>query len=154
VTVSSPATRGFSLIELLITLAILSIVTTLAVGGYREYLRRTNRVDATGALLRIASAQEKFYTQNGQYAADAERAPAPPDGLGIADTERGYYTLAIALDAAGATVGYTASATVEDGGAQQDDDDCWTFTINERGMRSAASREGDTGPEVTERCWR
>ena len=43
--------RGFTLIELMITVAILAIVTSLAVGGYRQYLRRAARVDATSALL-------------------------------------------------------------------------------------------------------
>ncbi len=146
--------RGFTLIELLITVAILSIVTSLAVGGYREYMRRVNRSDATTALLRLAAAQEKFYTQNGEYAADDELTGDPPDGLGIPGTERGYYTLAIAIAAGGPTVGYTATATVDPGGAQRDDEDCRSFSINERGVRSAETDAGETGPTVTERCWR
>ncbi|WKZ11591.1 MAG: type IV pilin protein [Gammaproteobacteria bacterium] len=148
------AARGFTLIELLVTLAILGIVTTLAVGGYREYLRRANRTDATTALLRISAAQEKFYVQNGQYAGDAELAGDPPAGLGIAGTERGYYTLAIAIDPGGPTIGYTATATADAAGAQGDDEGCWSFSINERGVRSAADDGGATGAAVTERCWR
>lgn len=149
-----PGQAGFSLIELLVTLAILAIVTTIAVGGYRDYVRRAHRGDATSALLRVAAAQEKFYTQNGQYADDDERTLAPPAGLGIEGTERGYYELAVAIDAAGPTVGYTATATVDTGGAQRDDEDCWTFAINERGQRSATDDGGGGGAEVTERCWR
>ena len=75
------APRGFTLIELMITLAISGILMTLAVVSYERYVRRAGRVDATSALLRIASAQEKFYAQNGQYTDDLES--APPDGLGI-----------------------------------------------------------------------
>lgn len=146
--------RGFSLIELLITVAIVAIVTTIAVGGYRQYVRRASRVDATSALLRLASAQEKFYAQNGQYADEGARGAAPPAGLGIAGTERGYYDLAIGLAAGGAAVGYTATATVNAGEAQADDEDCWVFSINERGLRGAESRGGDTGAAVTERCWK
>lgn len=149
-----PDTAGFSLIELLVTLAILSILTTIAVGGYREYMRRANRVEATSTLLRIAAAQEKFYVQNGRYAMTAELAPAPPAGLGIARTERGYYTLAITVPAAGAAVGYTATATVEPTSAQRDDENCWVFAIDERGLRAAFTRSGATGTEITERCWR
>ena len=150
---NSPA-GGYSLIELLITIAIVAIIATIAVGGYRQYVRRANRVDATSALLRLASGQEKFYAQNGQYADDGARSAAPPAGLGIDATERGYYDLAIALAAGGAAVGYTATATVNGGASQADDEDCWIFTIDERGLRTAASRGGDTGTAVTERCWK
>lgn len=145
---------GFSLVELLVTLAILSIITTFAVGSYRQYLVRANRVDATAALLRIASGQEKHYAQNGEYAGDADLAAAPPEGLGIAGTERGFYTLAITPAADGLAVGYTATATADSSGGQQDDEDCRVFSINERGLRGAETSDGGTGPEVTERCWR
>jgi type IV pilus assembly protein PilE len=148
--------RAFTLVELLITLAILGIVATLAVGGYREYVRRASRVDATAALLRLASAQEKFYAQNGRYAGAgaAEMTDAPPYGLGIEGTERGYYALAIEVPAGGSAVGFTATATVDTGSNQADDEDCWVFRIDERGRRTAESRSGDSGTTVTNRCWR
>lgn len=148
------AARGFSLVELLVTLAIMAIVTSLAVGGYRQYLRRANRVDATSALLRLAAAQEKFYLQNGQYADAAAMAAAPPAGLGIAGTERGYYVLDIVIDADGAAVGYTATATVAAAGPQADDSECWVLSVNERGLRGAEAQNGDAGVAVTDRCWR
>ncbi len=145
---------GFTLIELLITVAILAIVTSIAVGGYRQYVRRAGRVDATSALLRLASAQEKFYAQNGRYADDGEMAAAPPAGLGVEGSERGYYTLGIVISADGPAVGYTASATVDPSSNQADDEDCWVFGIDERGLRTAQSHAGDSGQPVTERCWR
>jgi type IV pilus assembly protein PilE len=142
---------GFSLIELLITLAILAIVTSLGVAGYRQYVRRAARVDATSALLRVAAAEEKFYAQNGQYAGDDELAIEPPEGLGITGTERGYYTLSIEAPDGDLAIGFTAKATVDTGSNQADDEDCWTFAINERGQRTARDRD-DT--DNTERCWR
>jgi type IV pilus assembly protein PilE len=148
------AARGFSLIELLVTLAVLAIVTSVAVGSYRQYVQRAARVDATSALLRVAAAQEKFYAQNGQYAGNDVLATAPPDGLGIAGTERGYYDLSIAAAAGGLATGYTATATADSGSSQADDDNCQTFTINERGLRTASNSDGDTSAEITDRCWR
>lgn len=145
---------GFSLVELLVTLAILAILSSLAVGGYRQHLRRTNRVDATTALLRLAAAQEKHYAQNGQYADDDALSLPPPAGLGIAGTERGYYTLGILVGAGGAATGYTATATVVSGGPQADDDACWMFTLNERGLRGAIDRGGDATPSSGTDCWR
>ena len=145
---------GFTLIELMITVAILAIVMSLAVGSYRQYLRRAGRVDATSALLRLASAQEKFYAQNGQYASAAEMTAPPPAGLGIEGTERGYYALAIAIAAAGAATGFTATATVDPASSQADDTDCWVFGITERGSRTAQDQNGDSGAAVVDRCWR
>jgi type IV pilus assembly protein PilE len=137
-----------------VTLAILGTVTTLAVAGYREYIRRANRVDATSALLRLASAQEKFYLQNGRYADRDEMATAPPDGLGIATSERGHYGLDIVPGEGGIAVGFTARAIVDPDGAQADDTDCWVFSVNERGLRTAETRAGDSDPDIVERCWR
>lgn len=147
---------GFSLIELLVTLAILAIVMSLGTAGYRQYLQRANRVDATSALLRVAAAQEKFYAQNGQYADNAQLAAAPPAGLGITGTERGYYTLSVtpAPVAGGLAVGFTATATVDPGSNQRNDDGCRSFTINERGQRAAADDSGVSSVEATERCWK
>jgi Tfp pilus assembly protein PilE len=111
-------------------------------------------VDAASALLRIAAAQEKFYVQNGRYAGGAELDGPPPAGLGISGTERGYYALEITAAAEGLAVGYAATATARTDAGQRDDEDCWVFTVNERGVRAAATRAGGTGPEVTDRCWR
>jgi type IV pilus assembly protein PilE len=146
--------RGYSLIELLVTVAIVAILATGAVAGYSQYVVRASRVDATAALLRLASAQEKFYAQNGRYADADAMAPAPPEGLGITGTERGWYVLDIEIDPGGPAIGFTATATVDESTGQSRDEDCWVFRIDSRGARSAETRGGDTGSEVTGRCWR
>ncbi len=148
------AHTGFTLIELMVTMAIVALLATLATASYRQYLRRANRVDATAALLRIASAQEKFYLQNGEYADAGVLADAPPAGLGIAGTEHGYYLLDITLPAGGAVVGFAATALADENGAQSDDTECWAYAIDERGVRTAWTREGDTSAAITTACWR
>ena len=145
---------GFTLVELLVTVAVVAILTTLATAGYRQYLRRANRADATTALLRIASAQEKHYLQNGRYASGDELPAAPPAGLGIPRTERGYYRLAVEIPDGDAASGFLATATVQPGAAQADDHDCWVFAIDAQGRRSARTHDGGSGAEVTDRCWR
>ncbi|CAN5286106.1 N/A [soil metagenome] len=134
--------RGFSLIELMIALVIVAIVAAIAIPGYRSYVMRTNRGDATAALLRIAAAQEKFYLQNNTYTANLD--DPPPAGLGIPATANGYYDLSIEQ---ADTAGFTATATAIAGGAQADDAECQTFTISEQGVR-------DSAPAEAEVCWR
>lgn|SRR5690606_6978921 len=142
---------GITLIELMVVLVVVAILAAIAVPSYRDYVMRANRADATAALLRIAAAQEKFYLQNNRYATNAQLGAAPPNGLGIAGTERGYYT--IRIDNA-TTTGFTAVATASAAGGQQRDTRCRSFSINETGTRSATNSEGSTSATITAECWR
>jgi len=146
---------GFTLIELMIVVVIMGILATASVAGYRQYVQRANRVDATGALLRLASAQERFYLQNSRYATTAdELANPPPGGLGIAGTENGWYELEVEAADDGAAAGYRATATAASDGPQRDDDDCASFSIDQGGLRGARDAGGAEGAEITARCWR
>ena len=138
------AMRGFSLIELMIAMVIVAILAAIAIPGYRNYVMRVNRNDATAALLKIAAAQEKFYLQNNTYTNNLD--DPPPAGLGIPTTENGYYTLTLAFVGA-ATEGFIATATVDAGGPQAADDACATFTINHQDVRTST-------PDDIDVCWR
>ena len=141
---------GFSLIELLIVVVIVSLLIGIGVPGYRQYVQRANRTDATAALLRIAAAQERFYLQNGRYASNVGQMNAPPPGgLGIESTERGYYTLD--LESEDEAVDFPATATPLAGSNQADDTECWTFQIDERGLRQVFDQGGDENGDF---CWR
>ncbi len=139
----------------MIALVIMAILASASVAGYRQYVRRANRVDATSALLRLSAAEERFYLQNNQYATTAdELSDPPPGGLGTAETNLGLYDLAVAPAAAGATVGYTATATASSSGSQRDDDDCQVFSIDQSGKRGASNSVGTESAEIIARCWR
>ncbi len=154
---SEPASKqtGFTLVELMITLAVIAIISSLSVVSYRQYVRRANRVDGTSALLHLSAAQERYYLQHDRYATTgAEVADPPPAGLGISGTQQGLYDLAVAAAADGATVGYTATATASATGSQQDDDDCQVFTVDQSGQRGASDAGGAESAAITARCWR
>src|SRR5437899_10373492 len=131
--------RGVTLIELMVVLAIVAILASLAVGSYRRYVLRANRTDATAALLRIQVAEEKFFLQNNAYTTDLSAA-----GLGVpSPTPNGFYNLAVAGAPAIAT-SFKATATAT--GAQTQDTSCQTLTIDDQGLRNSA-------PSTTD-CWR
>jgi type IV pilus assembly protein PilE len=131
-------TRGVTLIELVVVIAIVGLLAAIAVPSYRQYVLRANRAEAKSAMLNIAAAQEKFYVQNNTYATNAQLSTAPPGGLGIAaTTEKGYYTVSIANGADATSFSATATAT----GSQAADSHCVTFTINQSGAKSATSTD-------------
>lgn len=61
-------TMGFTLIELLIVVAIIGIISAIALPSYRNHVQQTRATDAQGALTALASSLERFHTQNGTYA--------------------------------------------------------------------------------------
>ncbi|AMX01645.1 type IV pilin protein [Microbulbifer thermotolerans] len=98
--------NGFTLIELMIVVAIIAVLAGVAWPSYREHVRSANRADAQGALMGLAQAMEKHFTQNGTYAGshtggvpDIFPSQAPLDGgnktynLRITDADAEGYTL-------------------------------------------------------------
>lgn len=127
---------GVTLMELLTVVIVVSILASLAVPSYRRYLLRAQRSDATTALLRMQSAQEKHFLQYGVYVTTTANIPNAHSagGLGLPITsERGYYNMAVAATA----TGYTFTATPVPGGGQADDTSCVSFTVNEAGTKQA-----------------
>ena len=135
---------GVTLIELMVIIAILGILGTVAVNSYRGYLLRSNRTEARVALLKVQSQQEKFFLQNGRYADDTELSPKPsdtPPGLGVAaTTPSGFYT--ITLEGSDTEFEVTATAAA---GQTKDLAACQVFTIDHRGERT---------PDQASGCWR
>lgn len=137
--------RGVTLMELLVVIVILGVLASIAVPTYRRYLVRTQRTEAKVALLQLQTAQEKFYMQNNAFTDNIS--DASPSGLGLLKTtESSKYD--ISVDLADDAQTYTATASPHTGGGQEDDKDCKSFTITERGTR------GVTGSSGVKTCWR
>lgn len=129
--------RGFSLIELMIVVAIVAILGAIAYPSYQRYLLTSHRVEAKKMLLNAANRQEIYFMDFNQYAATSA-------ALNISDnSDSGFYHLVIS--AAGNT--FTMFATAS--GAQGSDSDCIIFSIDQNGARSA-TRLGNT---TNNACW-
>jgi type IV pilus assembly protein PilE len=128
--------RGFSLIELVITLAIVAILATITVPSFNGLLAKSRRSDAISALLQIQLAQERRRADSFSYTADlAVLGWDPPE------SKQGYYRLHV--DHAG-TNGFLVTA--QPTGVQQHDG-CGVFAVDENGPAfhdSFADRD----------CWR
>lgn len=141
--------RGFTLVELMVTIAIVGILASIAYPAYRAQVLRAQRTDATAALLRVAAAQERYYLQNNTYAATANITTAPPTGLGIPGTDRRYYTLTI--ESTDLVNAFTAVAVPATGSPQLKDTNCARFTVTEALLRGATK---SSGTDNTTTCWR
>ena len=63
--------RGFTLIELMITVAVIALLAAIALPSYGEYVRRSQRAEARVEILRAEGWLERFYTENNRYANNA-----------------------------------------------------------------------------------
>jgi len=127
---------GFSLIELVITLAIVAILATITVPSFSGLVARSRRSDAISTLLQVQLAQEHWRAEQLAYAPDLAAL-----GRQTAESKDGYYRLRIRhADAFGFLV------AAQPLGAQQNDA-CGVFAIDENG---AVYRDGFANQD----CWR
>lgn len=135
--------RGFTLIELMITVAIVSVLSAIAYPSYQEYVRRGHRADARAGLLQAQQWLERAATATGSYPT-----AALPSTLTWSSDGNKRYTIALA--AGNTTTAYTLTATPKSG--PQASDKCGTYTLSNAGLRGAASKTSDQAGYNTD-CW-
>lgn len=139
---------GFTLIELIIVIAIISILAAITIPSYMNNVRDTRRSEATSALVQLSQAMERYYTVNYTYegaaAGGADTGAPAASTFGTTQspaTGDAHYNLTIS---AATPTSYTLSATPT--GAQTNDV-CGVLTLTNTNVR------GDSGaPGI--RCWR
>lgn len=122
---------GFTLIEILIVVAIIGIVAAIAVPNYSQFMTDGRRTDAITFLSEAAGEQMRYFSDNNQYADDMQAL-----GYGAAatfDTPEGHYRVSVTNP--GGLASFVLTATPVAGGAQAGDAECEAFTINDKGVR-------------------
>jgi type IV pilus assembly protein PilE len=140
--------KGFTLIELMIVVAIVGILAAIAYPSYQEYSLRAGRADGKAKLMEIIQAQERFYSQNQRYTATLDGG-----GLGYAAdpviSDEGRYSIAAAAcgNGAGQVIANCVTLTATPRGAQAGDTQCANLTLDSRGER------GRSGNGNLDSCW-
>lgn len=135
--------RGVTLIELMITVAIVAILASIAMPAYNQYVAQSRRSEAKSALLELGQFMERYYTTNNAYnktsggvstslaSSDLPYASVPKDG-GTA-----YYSVAVSSTSS------TYTITISPTGVMTGDS-CGNYTLNQTGSHSPASNSN---------CW-
>lgn len=132
--------RGFTMLELMIVVAIIGLLAAIALPIYTKYGYRARRPDGQNLLLSIANAEERYYATNNKYGlvTDVGYSTDPEP------SEKDYYTATVTV--AGTSSTFTATATPVAGGDQAKDD-CGALSITNAGVKTSA------GTTTNGTCW-
>lgn len=120
--------RGFTLIELMITVVIVAILASVALPSYQNQMQKTRRADAYDCLLNAAQRQENFFYQNNSYASTIAALGMDAQSCGDGD----YYS----LEVTGNATSYLLTARRVAGSAQMKDTRCGDLTLSSAGEKS------------------
>ena len=132
------SSKGFTLIELMIAIAILAIIMGIAIPSYTQYVLKSGRADATSTLLQTAQALERCYTRFSAYNDGECAVPAS------IESENEKYDIGVVAGQA------TYDLTAAPKGSQTKDTECGSFTLDETGARGVSA---GTDPALIEKCW-
>ena len=152
--VNSQKLKGFTLIELMVAVAIVAILASVALPSYTSYIARAKRADARTQLVQAAQFMQRFYTANDQYQYDRSAVDvsdrilqtglkqSPADGTAL-------YTLAVVADATTYTLTMSPVAGLSMAG-----DDCGSFRLTSTGVRSVVVGGVTNIATLRDKCWK
>lgn len=140
--------KGFTLLELMVTLAIVGIIAAVAYPSFIKSAYKGRRADAKGALTTVSQMLERCYANYGVYNSGncGPNSAGNSQYLGGFTSQKGYYTIT------GTTTGtsYIVVATAVSGGPQANDTSCTILTLNSAGQQGSGSA---TATSDAGGCW-
>lgn len=137
-------TRGFTLIEVMIVVAIVAILAAVAIPSYRDYILRGQLVDASTLLATFRGNMERYFQDNRTYAATGAFIPPCDQNIPVAQRTQGNFVVSC-VGAVGANA-YTLTATGINATAG------FVYTVDERDQRVTVTvGSGWTGAPAA--CW-
>ena len=151
--------RGFTLVELIVAMVILSILAAIAIPSYSQYVLKSHRTEAKAALMDAASLEERYFSTSNLYTQNPIQL-----GYGVATTPvpvgTGYYIISIinafpptvptAAVPGGTPANFLITAGPAPGSMQVTDTACASFTIDSTGKQTALN---SGGIDNTANCW-
>ncbi|KAI3590112.1 hypothetical protein D9X30_5695 [Cupriavidus sp. U2] len=140
--------RGFTLIELMITVMIVGILAAVAIPQYQQFVTKSRRAEAKAGLARVQGALERYFTVNNTYTVDPSALKLTkcddaktPSG----DTcESTNYIITIAPSGGSIATGFQLTATPV---ANRQDPVCGNFTVDNLNVKTS------TGTGAAGTCW-
>ncbi|MCQ8105215.1 type IV pilin protein [Methylomonas sp. SURF-2] len=138
------SSKGFTLIELMITVAVIGILAGIAYPSYQDSVMKSRRRDAQGALVGLANAMERHFTETNSYAGSADANDRPTIFAIQSPVDGGTAAYELFITSVTATT-FTLEASPT--GAQANDR-CGNLTLTNTGARGFDGANGNT-----EDCW-
>ena len=136
--------RGFTFVEMVVVVAIIGILATIAVPQFLDYLKKSKRSDAAGVLTEAAQFMERYFSDNGSYADSVGANPTLPAAISVVPRGSADVYYNISFSGTNTATTFTLQAVPVNSMAN---DACGTFTLTNTGQRAVS------GSKPLAECW-